>query len=210
MVKVIKNFIPTEILNLFRRYVKIRQLTNSYHELKDNAIIEYGSLDFYNDPLTTVIHMQYVLPKVENTISLSLAPTYNYTRVYTNPAICKPHWDRDACEISVSVKLWSTPDDAKWPLVAVEHETKTAFSTVLNDGDGLIYNGVLDNHWRDAMPEEQYDQAQAFFHFVDMNGEYSKEMFDTEFNHNEPYTFGILRDKFQQEQISITNYMKKI
>lgn len=208
MVKVIRNFIPTEILNLFKKYVKIQQITGSYHKFQ-NETIEYEAVDYYNDPLTTTIQIQYVLPKLENTMSLSLAPTYNCTRVYTNPAICKPHFDRDACEVSASVKLWSTPDDAKWPLVAVEHETKTEFSTVLNDGDGLIYNGVLDNHWRDAMPEKQYDQAQAFFHFVDTKGKYSKETFDTDCDHEQPNTLSNLRNKFQQEQISITNYFKK-
>lgn len=211
MVKVIRNFIPTDILKLFSRYVKIQQITGSYNNFQDD-IVEYGSLDYYNDPLATAIQMQYVLPKVENATSLSLAPTYNYNRIYTNPAVCNPHLDRDACEISVSVKLWSTPDEAKWPIVAVEHETKTEISTVLNDGDGLLYNGILDNHWRDAMPKGQYDQAQAFFHFVNVDGEYSKEMFDTGRCEEQTHSRGLknLRDKFEQEQISITNYMEKI
>ena len=56
--------------------------------------------------------------------------------------------------------LDSLPDDI-WPLCL---ETSDVHKVCLEEGDGLIYKGVENPHWRDKFEGERL--AQVFLHYV--------------------------------------------
>jgi alkylated DNA repair dioxygenase AlkB len=91
----------------------------------------------------------------------TLEPTYSYLRVYKNGDILHRHTDRNACEYSVSITLKREQADDIWPLCL---ETDEVHKVCLEEGDGLIYKGVENSHWRDKFDGERL--AQVFLHYV--------------------------------------------
>lgn len=118
--------------------------------------------------------MGQVGPWLELYTGLSLYPTYSFARIYKKGDVLKPHRDRAACEVSVSLNLGQEPD-APWPLWLRDHDGKD-FAAILKPGDALIYRGIELVHWRDAYEGDKL--AQVFLHFVDRNGPHAGEIFD--------------------------------
>ena len=92
---------------------------------------------------------------------MDLEPTYSYLRVYKNGDVLHKHTDRKACEYSVSLTLKREARDEIWPLYL---ETDKTYETLLDEGDGLIYKGIENPHWRDKFEGERL--AQVFLHYV--------------------------------------------
>jgi len=152
-----------------------------------------GSLARYWHPQYRQIHCG-IRMKLEEALGRKLYNTYYYDRYYFTGQELKPHADRDACEISVTVHvstnlegkdkdwpIWiKTPDtytDKKKTQVLVPGENR---SVILQPGDGMVYKGCERPHWREAMPgknkkvfgkkvEPYYHQI--FFHFVLQDGQ---------------------------------------
>jgi hypothetical protein len=112
------------------------------------------------------------LPTIEKLVDKQLHPTYTYSRIYTQDEVLFAHKDRAACEYSITLTL--KYDEKIWPFWI---ETSSGNIEVLLDvGDILIYNGVNNKHWRDAL--EGKFHYQAFLHFVDKDGPLAEYRFD--------------------------------
>jgi hypothetical protein len=112
----------------------------------------------------------FLQEKIEKETGLTLKPMYAYNRLYLHGSELKPHTDREACEISVSILLNKSYKDKtyEWPLF-MDGEP-----IVINECDGVIYKGHEVEHWR--LPFTQPDGCwhhQLFLHYVDANGKHS-------------------------------------
>jgi len=103
----------------------------------------------------------YLWPDMQDHVGLEIAPTYSYLRVYKNGDVLKKHIDKAACEYSISITLKRNKEDDIWPLYL---ETDKVSEVLLEEGDGLIYKGIENTHWRNKFEGEKL--AQVFLHYV--------------------------------------------
>ena len=114
----------------------------------------------YNDPaMKNLAH--YFLYDMEEYTGETLEPTFSYLRVYKNGDILHRHTDRTVCEYSISLTLKREQTDDIWPLCL---ETDEVHKVCLEEGDGLIYKGTENPHWRDKFEGKKL--AQVFLHYV--------------------------------------------
>jgi hypothetical protein len=130
----------------------------------------------YGDPFMESLMLQ-LLPTVEEDTGLSLYPTYSYYRLYGPGDELAKHVDRPACEVSLTINLgyyYNTEDkDYRWNIWVDNKEIIT------EPGDMVIYRGLELEHWREPFAVSKNSwQAQAFLHYVDINGPYSMCQFD--------------------------------
>lgn len=147
------------------KYVQERDQSNEGDYNDGQA---FGCASFYSDSKMNNLH-ERLLPKIENIAGLQLFPTYTYWRMYKKDTILRIHTDRDACEISVSICLGYVADQ-KWPFYILDKEENPA-RIELNQGDGVLYLGVKQSHWRPKFNGERH--AQLFLHYVDKDGHYA-------------------------------------
>jgi hypothetical protein len=102
----------------------------------------------------------------------SLFPTFCYARSYMHGEELKPHKDRPASEVSVTVNL---AGDHSWPIY-FGHPLRGIAQTILEPGQGVIYLGCDVLHWREPFPGQSYQQA--FLHYVRSRGKYAIACFD--------------------------------
>ncbi len=188
----VKRFIEAPLLNVAHRYVLMRA-QNGQVAYSDKQVP--GAPSVYADPLMESI-MDLVTPHVEHLTGHKLFPTYSYFRLYKQGDVLRPHIDRPSCEISFSICLGCDVSNVPeagylWPIQVDNSRDYRRFdkesrrpampgegiSVLLEPGDCVIYRGCEVRHWRDAFAGNY--QAQAFIHYVDQNGPYSKYMFDT-------------------------------
>ena len=169
----IKNFIP----RFFSDYLK-----EVLHTLKVNDKLEKGdlqvdkSLCVYGEPAFDTFALLSA-PMLSNLVGKELAPTYTYARIYLNDAALLPHIDRKECEHSVTVFLGGEYTHL-WPIWMKKpdiHQTPQMCS--LAEGDAVIYKGSEVHHWRDNFEGTNY--YQLFIHFVEVDGEYKDQIYDT-------------------------------
>lgn len=116
---------------------------------------------------------EIIWPKLEAVLNEELLPTYTYARLYSNGDVLEKHFDRTACEVSVTVQLGRSHHYA-WPIYA------GGVPFYLAEGDGVVYKGVEIEHWRDVCEgPDKYYSGQAFFHFVRKNGKHASEFGDS-------------------------------
>lgn len=112
------------------------------------------------------------IPHVSEIVGEFVFPTYTYSRIYRNKNILKPHTDRPACEISLSVHLYG---DQPWPMYMLKTDNTIA-SVDLNFGDAVVYLGCETPHWRRAYEGQEY--GQVFLHYVLSTGKNWDEHFN--------------------------------
>jgi hypothetical protein len=113
------------------------------------------------------------IPFVSEVIEEDVYPTYCYARHYKNGADLKPHTDRPACEISVSVHLGG--DGTPWDLFFKKPNGEVS-GINLTPGQGVIYRGCEVSHWREVFTGQEY--GQVFLHYVRAKGENRWACFD--------------------------------
>mgnify|MGYP003109874325 CR=1 FL=1 len=160
--KVVRNFIDattcSSMVDKFDQWKELGKLERGDSQALDSWVV-YG---IFNDQL-----VEY-LPKVEAEFGKQLFPTYMYARIYDKGSILTPHTDREACEYSLTVTLkW---DNHIWPFYVEDEEV------ILDVGDAAFYKGCEEWHWRLGL--ETDFQYQAFFHYVDQNGEYADKAYE--------------------------------
>ena len=117
--------------------------------------------------------LERLRPHVEAASGRRLFPTYSYLRVYQHGNALKPHRDRPACEISVSLHIGQeTP--VPWPLWLEGVDGPQAVE--LQPGDAVLYRGTELEHWRE--PYTGIRAAQVFLHYVDQDGPLAEWKFD--------------------------------
>lgn len=126
----------------------------------------------YGNPVMDML-LERVRGRVEQATGLRLWPTYSYLRVYQRGSVLKPHRDRPACEISMTLNLGMKADE-RWP-IWLAGPMGTA-SVSLSPGDGLIYRGCDCYHWREPFKGDSL--AQVFLHYVDQDGPNAGWKFD--------------------------------
>jgi alkylated DNA repair dioxygenase AlkB len=83
--------------------------------------------------------LEELRPAVEACTGLHLWPTYSYARLYRHGDALKPHRDRPACEVSLSLNLGQDPVGQLWALNVQGPAGSTA--ALLMPGDVLLYPG---------------------------------------------------------------------
>ena len=120
-----------------------------------------------------------------------LLPTFCYFRVYRQGDICRVHSDRPACEHSLSVTL-AYSDDIPWALEFASERTygqgsiddafgkgKPDGAVAMQAGDAVLYQGFHYRHGR-TTPNPNRWSAHIFMHWIDSEGEFRNQAFDSE------------------------------
>lgn len=173
----VKNLIERDLVDVASQYALLDELNNftTEDELFDKIQVPNTHVN-YGDILMESI-LLHIKPKIETVTELNLLPTYSFFRVYRNGSDLKPHYDRPACEVSVTISFnfnyQEKSSSLKWPMFI----DNTPIS--LNPGDGIIYRGCEVRHWREPLIAPDYSyHVQGFFHFVNKNGPYAAENLD--------------------------------
>jgi len=117
--------------------------------------------------------LEYIRPRIEVASGRKLHPTYSYFRLYKHGDVLERHFDRDACEISLTLNIGQVPSDP-WPLHV--EGSGGAIAALLLPGDGLLYRGCDCPHWRERFEGNRL--AQVFLHYVDAHGPHADHRFD--------------------------------
>ncbi len=164
-----------------------------------------GTPAVYGDAVMERLMVQ-IQPLIERVADRALYPTYAYFRVYKHGDVLRPHRDRGACEMTLSVNLGAVPD-TPWLLwiedpdgrVDVSDDRAGAVAGAvggagdgegdgeavkpargiavdLHPGDAVLFRGIERTHWRDAYDGEA--AVQLFLHYVDRDGPYREWKFD--------------------------------
>ena len=151
-----------------------KYLINSKHLAEiDNQVVNAHA--FYNNIEVSKTQIKALLT-IENETGLKLYPTYSYARIYNRNCVLKPHTDRPACEISVTINI-GHEGESTWP-ISIKDFRGVAHEVSLNPGDGLIYHGCELEHWRDRADEKVVEQAQMFLHYVRQDGQFESYIYD--------------------------------
>ncbi len=97
-------------------------------------------------------------PIVSKLIGREIFPTYSYCRIYFKGAELRPHVDRAACEISMSLCISGDP----WAL----HFDSGPIT--LTPGNAVLYQGLEYTHWREPFNGDSC--TQVFLHWVSAKG----------------------------------------
>lgn len=111
-------------------------------------------------------------PKISDLAGEPVLPTYAYARVYSHGATLARHRDRPACEVSVTLNL---KKDAPWEIF-FQRPDGVEVGVDMAPGDGVVYQGCVADHWRDAFKGQEY--VQVFLHYVRAFGQYQWAYFD--------------------------------
>jgi len=176
--KVVRNFIDAPLTNFLYEYFLLRKkVSNTFSEhpilSKYSAYVSNNEGDaqvknayaLYGDPAFDVL-MCLALDVMRKETQKDLIPTYSYARIYNHGDELKPHVDREHCEYSTTINLYS---DIDWPI----YMNKTPIH--LSSGDMCIYKGNEVVHYR--LPFEGTVCAQVFLHYVSLSKDQDKEKF---------------------------------
>ena len=131
--------------------------------LKGDKLVREGQIAYGNTVMERVL--EWLQPVMRRVTGLDLDPTYSYFRVYPTGSVLRPHTDRPACEVSVTLNVGQVPD-APW---AFGIRGPAGESIVeLAPGDAVVYRGCDCTHWRGAFEGERL--AQVLLHYVDRAG----------------------------------------
>jgi len=126
----------------------------------------------YGEPRMEELLLE-LLPRIEDATALRLYPTYSYLRVYKQGDVLTWHFDRPACEISVTTTL-GYKADGLWPLWI---EGPLGVSSVeAEPGSAVLFRGNECRHWRDEFSGAY--SVQLMLHYVDQNGPHAEWKFD--------------------------------
>lgn len=159
--------ILSNILNLQECDLLAEKIQLYERPIGDNLVP--NSFSAYALPETEKLLLE-LTPIVSQTIGKELYPTYSYCRIYYTGASMRPHTDRSACEISLSLSLSGDP----WPLWFRLGKDSVPIS--LKKGDAVLYNGLELEHWRNEYTGPGC--TQVFLHWVVADGDYSDWKYD--------------------------------
>jgi hypothetical protein len=136
----------------------------------DSQVPTAKSILFHEIVFETLL--EKIWPDIEDVLGEEVLPTYSYARLYSNGDDLKPHTDRPACEISMTIQLGRSHHYA-WPIYMGGSRID------MGEGDGVLYLGRSIPHWRNVCDgPEGYYSGQVFLHYVKKNGECANEAGD--------------------------------
>lgn len=119
-----------------------------------------------NLPLMRLLH-QLTEGLVQSITPIPVKTSYSFTSAYEAGTTLPAHTDRSQCVYNISLMLASQPGRAKlsaWPL-HIQHGD-VIHHIALEAGDGVLYSGTQDEHWRDALPAHITSVLGVFLHYV--------------------------------------------
>jgi len=129
-----------------------------------------GTKSVYSDPVFENL-LNFLKPKIEESYGKLLVPTYSFWRTYYKQQDCPPHRDRPSCEVSVTLCIDASDTSDMWG-INVEDQTFK-----LDIGEGVIYKGCDQEHWRHELPYDWH--RQVFLHYIEKEGKhYPKYQYD--------------------------------
>jgi hypothetical protein len=154
--------LPEHLLYYLRLHSRV---VNQKHPKEDGD----KNISIYADPVfeTLLLHLQ---PTLEQLSQQKLIPTYSYFRTYKKGSDLKNHTDRESCEYSTTILLDCSEPNTPWEIFV----DKKPFALKL--GQGVIYKGIEQEHYRNACPMEY--SSHVFLHYVDANGPHKDFAFD--------------------------------
>ena len=164
--KYIKNFLTPEELRLLGDYTLMYHRFNTENFDTSEQSDNHDSFVYHDKIFESLLKNK--VPLMEKESGLKLYPTYSFWRMYTRHAILYKHTDRPACEISVTLPLFSSGE--KWPIAMGGKYIDIEL------GDAVLYEGCDIEHWRDEYHGD--GQSQVFLHYVDANGKFKDFKFD--------------------------------
>jgi len=170
----IPGLVSSDMTSLIYNYLILKSCTNNNFS-DDSQQDDY--LRYCYGDLNTETLLALLLNKISEITQKKLCPTYSYVRVYTKGEILKPHYDRPACQYSVTINFGGDP----WPISFgefnkdknLEDGYRLLNSITLKPGDGIVYMGEELVHWRNKFKGDHC--AQAFLHYIDEEGPYHPE-----------------------------------
>ena len=173
---VIRKFVKPFMVNYLSEYFKMMKINN---RLRDGDAQVKLSDVIYGDPAFDTF-LKVSTDKISKYTGFKLFPTYTYARIYKTGSDLPIHKDRPACEHSCTVCLGGTYD-TPWPIWLKNPDKKNVLiKAVLNPGDMVIYKGNKLEHWREKF--EGTELYQLFMHYVDSEGEYKSQIYDSRSN----------------------------
>ena len=129
-----------------------------------------GKKEVYSDPITESL-LLFLKPKIEEVYDKELVPTYSYWRTYYKNQCLVPHRDRPSCEVSLTLTIDASDKNAIWGIYVDGTEYKPQI------GEGVIYKGCEQEHWRNDLPYDWH--RQVFLHYIEKDGaNYPEYVFD--------------------------------
>jgi hypothetical protein len=155
-----------------------------------NPLLSKVALEVYSHQYPPMATFLWALtPTISRIAGIELLPTYAYFRIYQAGDVCRVHFDRPACEHSLSLTV-QLADEKPWALSIERERLDTPSSTIDPDfggkeiatlpmraGDGVMYQGVNHRHGR-LEPNPNGWSAHLFLHWVDARGPYADHAFD--------------------------------
>jgi hypothetical protein len=131
----------------------------NWGHIKGDSMVP-GSYAMYGDILTEVL-LKQVKPVVELEVGQQLYESYSYVRLYEKGATLRRHKDRGNCEYSSTINVGGD----LWPIFLEPSGLygRDGVSVELEPGDMLIYEGRLQEHWRESFTGDYC--AQVFLHY---------------------------------------------
>lgn len=153
-------------------------------------LLRRQALEVYAYQYTPMLAFLWGLtPRVAQEVGLELLPTYAYFRAYQEGDVCRVHFDRQACEHSLSLTMaytddqpWALSVETKWteaprPDVTDDFGGEPYGSVAMRPGDGVLYQGTHHRHGR-LEPNPNRWSAHLFLHWVEKSGRYGEHAFD--------------------------------
>ena len=168
---IIRKAVPQIIAEYSYHYLLLKREVFNRCKKKEIDLKHFGTMGdphipdtycHYADILMETLLIE-LLPLMEKKTQSRLVPTYSYCRLYKKGDILKRHKDRPSCAISTTLNLGGDP----WPIYLEPSgkKGKKGIKVELKQGDMLIYDGVLLEHWRKAFTGKNC--AQVFLHYND-------------------------------------------
>jgi alkylated DNA repair dioxygenase AlkB len=136
---------------------------------EDVTFVKGSKVQYGNPHLEWLL--RYLHPLIEEVYGKKLVPSYAYNRVYKEGQELAPHFDQERAQVGVTITLGYISHYI-WPIFV----DKTSYS--LDVGQGVVYKGNEQLHWRDPFrkinPDEKQDiyWSQAFLFYVEEGGEF--------------------------------------
>lgn len=152
--------------DIARHVAEVRRLFDwpgmPYHDAQAADEDRFCRWQLHNAPLLRQYHYH---PRFVSLVSQlagePLKPSYVFLSMYGRDGVCPSHTDRPQCHVTVDY-LVHQDGERPWPLY-VQGKAHT-----LMPGQGLIYSGTRQRHWRKPMRDDSDATAVdlVFFHFV--------------------------------------------
>ena len=161
MLKKIINLLTKEEIELASMYWK-----NNKYNMK-SCTQSPNSLATYSNPLSEFMLLSKK-PIIQEAVGEELLPTYSFSRMYFKEGELLKHSDRPSCEVSVTLNIYA---DKEWKIYMKRKDSdKPAIGIVTNPGEGVVYEGMKYDHWREKY--EGQECMQVFLHYVRSKGKY--------------------------------------